>query len=194
MFKHNNLKKRYNSNGDIMKKNNKKIMIIKTIIIFLSLFLFSNGYKIFPNFLTAIFFPVNESLFEHLKMIYITEIIISLIIFIILKIKNIKVNNYFSSLLISTIFNIILFYIIYLPIYNRFGEGLTYTMIIYFTTLLISQYLFYLITNCHHHDFYNKLSLVIIPIIWIGLIYFTFNPLHTKFFFDPIKEIYGIPK
>ena len=90
--------------------NNKKIMIIKTIAIFLSLFLFSFGYKIFPNFLTAIIFPVNESLFEHLKMIYNAEIIISLIIYIILKIKKIKINNYFLSLLISTTFNKIVLY------------------------------------------------------------------------------------
>ena len=174
--------------------NNKKIIIIKTIAIFLSLFVFSNGYKWFPNFLTAIIFPVNESLFEHLKMIYMTEIIISFIIYIILKRKKIQINNYFLALLISTIFNIILFYLIYLPIYNRFGEGLIYTMIIYFITLLISQYLFYLIIIRKNYDFFNKLSIIIIPLIWIGLIYFTFNPPHTKFFFDPIKEVYGIPK
>ena len=177
-----------------MKNNNKKIMIIKTISIFISLFLFSNGYKLLPNFITAIIFPVNESLFEHLKMIYNAEIIVSLIIYFVLKIKNIKINNYFSALLISTVFDIILFYLVYIPIYNRFGEGLLYTMIIYFITLTISQYLFYLITIRKHNDLYNILSLIIIPIIWIGLIYFTFNPMHTKFFFDPIKEIYGIPK
>lgn len=177
-----------------MKKNNKKIMIIKTIAIFLSLFLFSFGYKIFPNFLTAIIFPVNESLFEHLKMIFNAEIIVSLIIFIILKIKNIKINNYFLALVISTTFDIVLFYLVYLPIYNRFGEGLIYTMIIYFITLIISQYLFYLITLKKHKNTYNTLSIILIPLIWFGLIYFTFNPPHTKFFFDPIKEIYGIPK
>lgn len=175
-------------------KNNKKIMIIKTIAIFLSLFLFSNGYKIFPNFLTAIIFPVNESLFEHLKMIYITEIIVSLIIYIIIKLKKIHINNYFTALLISTIFNIILFYLIYLPIYNRFGEGLIYTMIIYLITLIISQYLFYLIINRNDKELLNNISLIIIPFLWIITIYFTFNPPHTKFFFDPIKEVYGIPK
>lgn len=177
-----------------MKYNNKKIIIIKTITIFLSLFLFSNGYKLLPNFLTAMIFPVNESLFEHLKMIYTTEIIISLIIYIILKIKQIKINNYYFALIISTIFNIILFYLVYLPIYNRFGEGLIYTMIIYFFSLSISQYLFYLITMKENNNLYNKLSLIIIPLIWIILVYFTFKPLQTKFFFDPIKEIYGIPK
>lgn len=175
-------------------KNIKIIMIIKTIAIFLSLFIFSYGYKIFPNFITSLIFPVNESLFEHLRMIFNAEVIISIIIFFILKVKNIKINNYFTALLLSTIFNVVLFYLVYLPIYNRFGQNLVMTMIIYLITLCISQYLFYLISLKKHNEFYNKLCLIIIPIIWIGLIYFTYNPPHTKFFFDPIEEIYGIPK
>lgn len=175
-------------------KNNFKVVIIKTIAIFLSLFIFSFGYKVLPNFLTSIIFPVNESLFEHLKMIYNVEVIISLIIYIILKIKKKKINNYFIALLLSTVFNIILFYLIYLPVYNYFGQNLILTMSIYLITLVISQYLFYLITIKNHNKFYNSLSLMIIPVIWVGLIYFTYNPLHTDFFFDPIDELYGIPK
>ena len=175
-------------------KNNKTIMIIKTIAIFLSLFLFSFAYKKFPNFLTSIIFPVNESLFEHLKMIYNAEIIVSLIIYFIIKKKNIKINNYFIALLLSTIFNIVLFYLIYLPIYRNFGSNLIMTMIIYFITLCISQYLFYLITLRHHNKFYNNLCLIVIPFIWLILVYFTYNPLKIEFFFDPIDEIYGIPK
>ncbi|MBR3660285.1 MAG: hypothetical protein IKN63_00080 [Bacilli bacterium] len=173
--------------------NNKKIMIIKTIIIFLSLFLFSFGYRWMPNFISSLIFPVNESLFEHLKMIFNAEIIVSLMIYLVVKKKNIKVNNYFTALLLSTLFNIILFYLIYLPIYNRFGSNLIMTMTIYFITLCISQYLFYLICNKDHNKFYNKISLIVIPLIWLILIYFTYNPLRTEFFFDPIDEIYGIP-
>ncbi len=174
-------------------KNNKKIMIIKTIAIFISLFFFSNGYKLFPNYITAIIFPVNESLFEHLKMIFISEITVSLIIYGILKIKNIKINNYFFALLVSTLFNIILFYLIYLPIYSRFGQNLVFTMILYFLTLATSQYVFYLISIKDHKMTYNIISILVLPILWLGLIYFTFNPPHTEFFFDPIDEIYGIP-
>ena len=174
------------------KHNNKKIMIIKTIIIFLSLFLFSFGYKKFPNFLTSIIFPVNESLFEHLKMIYNAEIIVSLIIYLILKKKKIKINNYFIALLLSTIFNIILFYLTYIPLYNRFGESLIMTMTLYLITLSISQYLFYLITLNKNNNLYNRICLIFIPLIIIILSYFTYNPLPTKFFFDPISETYGI--
>lgn len=172
--------------------NNKKILFIATITIFLSMFLFHNIYNWFPNFLTASFFPVNESLFEHLKLMFTTQIIISLIIYLILKIKRIKFSNYLLGLLVSTIVTISLFFLIYLPIYNRFGENLFLTMSIYLITLIIGNIIFYLISKRKHEFLLNLISLVIISIISVILIYFTFNPLKNDFFFDSIEEIYGI--
>ena len=172
--------------------NNKKILFIETITIFLSMFLFHNIYNWFPNFLTASFFPVNESLFEHLKLMFTTQIIISLIIYLILKIKRIKFSNYLLGLLVSTIVTISLFFLIYLPIYNRFGENLFLTMSIYLITLIIGNIIFYLICKRKHEFLLNLISLVIISIIAVILIYFTFNPLKNDFFFDSIEEIYGI--
>ena len=172
--------------------NNKKVLFIETITIFLSMFLFHNIYNWFPNFLTASFFPVNESLFEHLKLMFTTQIIISLIIYLILKLKKIKFSNYLLGLLISTIVTISLFFLIYLPIYNRFGENLFLTMSIYLISLIIGNIIFYLISKRKHEFLLNLISLVIISIIAVILIYFTFNPLKNDFFFDSIEEIYGI--
>ena len=172
--------------------NNKKVLFIETITIFLSMFLFHNIYNWFPNFLTASFFPVNESLFEHLKLMFTTQIIISLIINLILKLKKIKFSNYLLGLLVSTIVTISLFFLIYLPIYNRFGENLFLTMSIYLITLIIGNIIFYLICKRKHEFLLNLISLVIISIIAVILIYFTFNPLKNDFFFDSIDEIYGI--
>ena len=172
--------------------NNKKVLFIETITIFLSMFLFHNIYNWLPNFLTASFFPVNESLFEHLKLMFTTQIIISLIIYLILKLKKIKFSNYLLGLLISTIVTISLFFLIYLPIYNRFGENLFLTMSIYLITLIIGNIIFYLISKRKHEFLLNEISLVIISIIAVILIYFTFNPLKNDFFFDSIEEIYGI--
>ena len=172
--------------------NNKKVLFIATITIFLSMFLFHNLYNWFPNFLTASFFPVNESLFEHLKLMFTTKIVISLIIYLILKLKKIKFSNYLLGLLVSTIATISLFFLIYLPIYNRFGENLFLTMSIYLITLIIGNIIFYLISKRKHNYVLNLISLVIISIIAVILIYFTFNPLKNDFFFDSIEEIYGI--
>ena len=52
--------------GDDMKLHLKTIMIIVCIILaFPTHFV----YDIFPNKLTAIFFPINESIWEHMKIL-----------------------------------------------------------------------------------------------------------------------------
>lgn len=174
-------------------KNNKIIVIINTIAIFLSMFLFSFIYEKLPNFLTAALFPVNESLFEHLKLMFTSFVLVSLITYIVLKIKDIKVNNYFLATFVSVISNIGLFFLIYLPLYNHFGENLILTMSLYFIVLVISEYIFYLIiTKFKHQDIYNIISLILLPALWCLLIYFTFNPRRTDFFFDTVSEKYGI--
>lgn len=174
--------------------NLRKFFTINTIAIFLCMFLFHFLYDLFPNFLTAIFFPVNESLFEHLKLMYVTEIIVGLIAFLILKKKKLKLKNYFLGLFSSTIVNIILFFIIYLPIYERYGEGIVYTMLIFLTVLIITEYLFYLITLQKEKTILNAISIILIAITWFSLIYLTFNPRKTPFFFDTKEERYGLKK
>lgn len=171
---------------------NKKVLFINTIIIFLSLFLFHNIYNLIPCSITSFFFPVNESLYEHLKLIVISEFIIGLITYLILKFKGIKVNNYILGLLIGTIITSILFFLIFLPIYNRFGENLIITMLIYLITLIIGNIVFNLISKKTYNKELNTLSLVIIIVITLILGYLTYNPLNNEFFFDPINEIYGI--
>lgn len=171
---------------------NKKVLFISTIIIFLSLFLFHNIYNLFPNFLTSFLFPVNESLFEHLKLMFTSEIIISLITLLVLKLKNIKFSNYILGLLTGVIVTISLFFLIYLPIYNRYGENLILTMTIYLITLIVGNIIFNLISKRKHNYLINSISLVIIIVITGILGYLTYNPVKTPFFFDPINEIYGI--
>ena len=60
------------------KFDTKKFVLINSILIFLFGFITHNLYNWLPSFITVIF-PVNESLFEHLKMIFITPVIISII-------------------------------------------------------------------------------------------------------------------
>ena len=124
-------------------KTNKNIIIINTIAIFICMFLFHSIYSLMPNFLTASLFPVNESLYEHLKLIYVTQILVGVIIYIVLIIKKIKVNNYFLGLLTSTILNIVIYFLIFIPLYNRFGESLILAMGLFLITLIITEYIFY---------------------------------------------------
>ncbi len=171
---------------------NKKIILIDTIAIFICMFLFHSIYNLIPNFLTAALFPVNESLYEHLKLIYVTQVIVGLIIYIVLVIKKIKVNNYFLGLLASTILNIVIYFLIFIPLYNRFGESLILAMGLFLITLIITEYIFYKIINKEDLDTLNFTSIILISLIWVILVYLTLNPLHNDFFFDTKEEKYGL--
>lgn len=177
------------------KKDNKKInkifVIINTILIFAFAFVTHNLYEWLPGFVTTIF-PVNESLYEHMKMIFITPVIISTILYIIFYLKGKPINNYLSGLFFSSIFNIIIFYLIFLPIYNIIGENMVVTLIVYFISIAVSQWINYMIINRDNRPLINIISFVLIIVTITVLLYFTYNPLRNDFFRDSKTQTYGI--
>ena len=114
---------------------NKRFIIINIILTFLVSFLVHFIYQWLPSTLTTIF-PVNESLFEHMKLIYISPFISSLIIYLYFKRNGYLINNYLFGLIVSTIFNIIIFYLVYLPLYYSIGQSMFMTLSIYFVTII----------------------------------------------------------
>jgi hypothetical protein len=157
----------------------------QTIFIFIISFLIHNIYTWLPSFVTSIFFPVNESIWEHIKMIFTSYMIIMLI-----------QKKSIISYIITSILNIIVFLIIYLPIYIVFGENLIITLIIYFVSIFISSILFkFLLERKKHLNKLNVLSIILILFIYIGFGFLTYYPInYNLLFFDYSKNIYGIPK
>ena len=169
----------------------KKIKIINVVFLFLLSFLWHFVYDWFPNNIFALFFPVNESIFEHMKMIF-TSYMFYLLIKILFNKKH--ENNLISSFVIASLFNIVIFLIIYIPIYLLFGEKLVVTLILYFITILISNYLMYKIQNKKINSKINKYSVYIIPLVYIVFTLFTYFPLKNMLFLDPTTNTYGIIK
>ena len=173
--------------------NLKKIKIISIFGVFLINFLSHFLYDLFPNGLFAIFFPVNESIFEHMKMISSSILIYSLIEFILLKKYNVKFNNYIFNIFVSCVFNIAIFLIIFLPIYYWIGEKFIITIIILFISIMITQFISYKILSMKkNYNYLNIVSLVMIIVLYIVFAYLTYNPIIAPFFFDPMNEKYGI--
>ena len=52
------------------------IAVIGTIILS---FVFHFVYDLIPNFVTSIFFPVNESIWEHMKLLYTSILVYGII-------------------------------------------------------------------------------------------------------------------
>ncbi|HHT38384.1 MAG TPA: hypothetical protein GXZ95_03080, partial [Mollicutes bacterium] len=99
----------------------KKLLIIRLLFVFGLSFITHNIYDWYPTFFTSIFFPVNESIWEHQKMIFTTILIWGIVEYFILKNKNMNYSNVISSVVLSAILNVIIFLIIYTPIYIIFG-------------------------------------------------------------------------
>ena len=127
-----------------------------------------------------------------MKLIYLSPIISSTILYFIFRKKNYLINNYLFGLIVSIIFNIIIFYLTYLPLYYEFGHSLVMTLIIYFITIVLSNYLYYLIIEMDNSPKLNAISLITIIVIGIILTYFTYHPIKIDFFFDNINKHYGI--
>ena len=171
----------------------KKFVIYNTILTFIMGFLVHGIYGWFPNTLTSIF-PVNESLFEHIKLIYLSPIFSSIILYFYFKKKNYCVSNLLFGLIVSTIFNIIIFYLTYLPLYRTYGAVMWMTLTIYFITIILTNYLYYLIIILPNSKRLNIISFVMIIVILGILTYFTYHPEKIEFFRDPETHNYGLKK
>lgn len=170
----------------------KKLTILNIVLVFLISFLSHFMYDFLPNNLTAVFFPTNESIFEHLKMAFTTYIIVLIIDYIILKLKKEKFDNLVISVFISAITTVILLAIIYPIIFNAIGENMFITLIVYLITIIIGNIFGYktLKTKNLHLQETGIISFIIIVIIF-GLL--TFCPLKVKtYFYDYANNHYGI--
>lgn len=174
--------------------NKKLINITSVIFIFLVGFIIHNLYEWFPSIFTIIIAPVSESIFEHIKMIFTSFLLWSIIKFFILRKNNIHENTYILKELITVIFEIILFLSIFIPIYKNFGENLMITLLIYFITITISQILNYFIKIKNDYKILNIISIIVIVVIYIFMTYLSYKPPISDFFLDPSNNSYGLNK
>ncbi len=169
----------------------KKDKIIGVVIIFILCFIFHFVYELIPSKITSIFFPVNESIWEHMKLIFTSVVVYGIIDYIILNKFKIKYNNFLTALFISAFTIIPIFLIIYLPFYHKIGPKMFLNIGVMLISIIIVEIINYYILkskacNCE----IISLSLIIICYIILG--YLTFHPIKNYLFFDTEKEKYGI--
>ena len=119
----------------------KKIIIINSILTFLLCFLTHFIYDFFPNTFFALFFPVNESIWEHMKMLYTTILLYGISEYFILKKSKKDYNNFCLTVFLKSIIAIPVYLGIFLPFYYIFGENMFITLTILFITILIINFI-----------------------------------------------------
>ena len=87
----------------------RKIKIIGCFVIFILSFLSHFMYKWIPNTLFSLIFPVNESIWEHMKLLVTPVLIFSLFEYMIYRKKDINYNNFLLSYSIAMLLGIILY-------------------------------------------------------------------------------------
>ena len=168
---------------------NLKYIFISSIILFIIMSLIHFVYDILNFDIIAIFFPTNESIFQHMKMIFTAFFLYYLILFVLR--RRLGFDNIFLTNLISVSITIIFFLVIYLPIRFRFGENMIFTFILLFISIFIGQLLSYSYLKKDYNKGINLISIIVIAIIFIIFAYFTFNPMQNEYFWDPEHETYN---
>lgn len=164
----------------VSKKN-----IFMIIFLFLLSFLWHFMYDWFPSVLTSIFFPVNESIWEHMKIIFYCLFIGSVL--------EKKGNNYYLNILVKPLVGVLFYLIIFIPLYLIFGESMFISLSLMLFTYIIMELLGIKISKQEELNI-KALPIIIIILIIILFSILTFYPLHNFLFFDSVKLGYGILK
>lgn len=168
----------------------KKIKILGIFIVFFLCFPLHFLYDFINNPILSIFLPVNESIWEHMKLIYTSYILYGIVDFILLKKHNI--NNFMLQLFIVPLIAIILYLIIYLPIYNIIGENMAFSIILLFIIIIFEEILSYYLLSIKEIKYESIIGIIGIISIYIIFGYLTYKPIINYIFFDIKDNKYGI--
>lgn len=161
-----------------------KKILRNSLISFGLCFLVHNIYKWIPNNLTAIFFPVNESIWEHMKMLFTVFMISGFIIYLLSDKDNIIISSFIVGIL-----GIILYLIMFLPFKTE-------NMVIIFAVLIIDivvcEYIRFVMMRNDMFTKYNKFAYILIIVTYIIFGYLTFKPIKCELFKDTLENKYGI--
>ena len=142
------------------------------------------------NKIVGVFAPVNESIFEHSKLLLFPLLFFWIILYFF--INDIDENNYFFAMLISIVTSIVCMFSFYYTYKEIIGKG--YLWIDVFD-LLFSLFIGQILAN--HVYVYGGgmsvlISIIIIVFLVFGYAYLTFKPFKTPLFLDEKTKTYGI--
>ena len=169
----------------------KKWKVISVIFIFLLSALFHFIYDWIPSFFTSLFFPVNESIWEHNKIIVGSVLILA----IIEKIYYKKRKNVIFAEAISSLVCMILVMLIFTPVYLyilKTNDNMIVTFAIFLIAIIVSQIVSYKLLNKEYNSRLEELGIILFVIFFLINIIFTYYPPKVALFYDFTNKIYGL--
>ncbi|MBE6049738.1 MAG: hypothetical protein E7214_03515 [Clostridium sp.] len=145
--------------------------------------------------ISAVFFPVNESIFEHLKLVLYPSILYFLVSFFLLK-KDYKISfkRWFIALCSSVILSILTVLFGYYVFKYAFNiDSLIWHISILLIGTILGQLLAVHVYNKSHNTSKQfVIALLVLILLIIIFTWVTFNPPKLPLFLDYTKNIYGI--
>ena len=143
------------------------------------------------NIFVGAFSAVNESTWEHLKLVFYPSLLITIIGYFYL---GTDVPNFLCSKLKSIIISISFIIIFFYTYTGILGTNFAlFDIGSFFISIILGEYFIYKDmlseSNCN-----NKLAIVILLILTLCFIVFTYFPPHIGLFKDPVSNTYGIQK
>ena len=172
----------------------KKIKIVGVFISFILAIIFHFIYGWVPNSVISVIAPVNESIWEHMKLIVTPSIIFSIFEYFIYKKKDIVFDNFILSYAISCILGIIVYLLLYIPLNDIFGHKAYIAISLLFLILIFVQIVSYYIMNKSNIKHSSDVGILLILIIYFAFGYLTYHPPKINLFYDYMNKGYGIIK
>lgn len=170
----------------------KKVKIYYVIFLFVLSFLWHFMYKWLPNNIFAIIFPVNESIWEHMKIIYGTFIFGSFFEKFLLNKFNVNYHNFYIEILAKSFLGIIFYLIIYIPVHKLIGESMFVAISVLLLTFIVMEIIGSKILKIEETNIkYMPICIMVLGYILFAIL--TFYPPYKPLFFDENKMVYGIP-
>ena len=171
-----------------------KIILISIPILFIIGSLLHYAYAFFNNSkLIGIFTPVNESIFEHSKLLLTPLILFWGMLFLFVK-NNINYNSFFFAMLISIVVSIATMIAFYYTYKGSLGNNYELMNILdLLVSLIVGQVVAsHVYTYSYNVPYYFSIALIVI--IFALFIYLTFKPIKIPLFFDKKSKTFGINK
>ena len=172
------------------------------------------------NAFVALFCPVNESTWEHMKLLFFPMLLVLFIQYAIISyIKSSKINQYNDNIFkvcyiegtfVGIVYGLVAIFVLFYSILGLIGFNVDWINIaIYFVSIILAFYPYIKLpssnTYTYHYNKKNKSSLcgkcgkipailcvIAIVVIMCLFFIFTYYPPHIGLFVDPVTGSYGI--
>lgn len=140
--------------------------------------------------IVAIYSAVNESTWEHLKLVFYPMTIMAIIgTFVIKKQK----TNYWAAQAIGILSAMVFITVFFYTYTGIIGKNFAILDIgSFFVAILLGEYIIYKIMTSQKKYDIEKISIVLIIALFLSFLVYTYNPPKIQYFKDPINGSYGV--